>query len=122
MIRYASTFAMLGFIGVLVLQFGSSADLGEILIRGLFWGVVCALFGALIGCGLRSIVNDVDLPSVDEELRLQNQEAWLVNRHDLSVESGGKRRSKKSTGEDRTSEGKRTDKNSMPQAAAAAGK
>lgn len=121
MTRYASTFGMLGFVGVLVLQFGTEAEVGDVIVRAVFWAVVCSIFGGLIGWGVQHIVNDLELPSVDEELRWQRQEAWLVERHDLAVDSGGKRRSEKSRPEGRTSEGKPTDNKSMPQAAAAAG-
>lgn len=108
--RYGAAFGMLGFLGVILMSMPGSAELEEVLIRAVFWAVVCGIAGAFVGWGTRLLIRDVVLPSVDEQLARQHQEEWLLERHSLARRGGENRRSAKNKSEGRTSKVTSTDK------------
>ena len=76
--RYAATFGLLGFLTTVTLAFFNQAPVPEVLSKALFWTVVCALFGVVASIAAKRLVQEIELPSIEEEIEAEQHQRELA--------------------------------------------
>ncbi|MEM7263082.1 MAG: hypothetical protein AAF488_13920 [Planctomycetota bacterium] len=77
MVRYASTFALLGFVVTIVAAFYSEVPIGDVIERAVFWATLCGLLGVAVSIVVDRMVSEMALPTVEEEIEAEKHEREL---------------------------------------------